>query len=108
VAAEQGRLDVNLAAQASWATLAISGDLDIATAPVLVATAERAVEDRPSGELVVDLSGVGFCDSAGINALVRVRKISDQSGWVMRVTNPQMAVRRVLELTGVHTHLNLT
>jgi anti-anti-sigma factor len=103
-----GRLDVDLVRAGSLATLAARGDLDMATAPTLVEAAERVLGDQPAGELIVDLAGVGFCDSAGINALIHLRKRADQAGWLIRVARPQAPVRRVLELTGLQRHLNLT
>jgi anti-anti-sigma regulatory factor len=54
----------------------------------------------------VDLSGVSFLDSAGINALLKVRRWADANRRSARVTGAGGLVREVLELTGVLAHLS--
>jgi anti-sigma B factor antagonist len=100
-------LEVDVIQVASGATLAVGGDLDLATAPQLVEAAEKMFAAVSGAELTLDLAELRFCDSAGINALIRVRKMSDQHGWALTVVNPQPAVRRVLQLTGLSGHLNV-
>jgi len=48
--------------------LSITGDCDLASAPELRRHLARAAADI--GELVIDLSGVGFIDSVGLGLLV--------------------------------------
>ncbi|GGQ90808.1 STAS domain-containing protein [Streptomyces asoensis] len=51
--------------------------------------------------LVVDLSGVPFMDSSGINVFVAAHQaVSGTAGWV-RIAAAQEPVLRVLELVGV-------
>ncbi|MGW6891064.1 STAS domain-containing protein [Streptomyces chartreusis] len=50
---------------------------------------------------VVDLSGVTFMDSSGINALIAAHQgMSDAQGW-LRIAGAQASVLRVLELVGL-------
>ncbi|MER7564165.1 STAS domain-containing protein [Streptomyces sp. NPDC097941] len=50
---------------------------------------------------VVDLSGVTFMDSSGINVLVAAHKsMSDAQGW-LRLAAPQASVLRLIELVGL-------
>jgi anti-sigma B factor antagonist len=51
--------------------------------------------------LVVDMTGTTFCDSAGVNGLVRAFKRTRASGVEMRLAVSGPAVRRVLDITGV-------
>ena len=51
------------------AVLVLRGSLDIDTAPSLKANLNRLV-DRPSPRVVVDVSGLDFCDSMGVGVLV--------------------------------------
>jgi anti-anti-sigma factor len=51
----------------------VDGEADYDTSPALVRTCADLVE-RGAVNLVLDLSGLGFCDSSGINALVRIRR----------------------------------
>jgi anti-sigma B factor antagonist len=58
-------------------------------------------------DVALDVSGVGFCDSAGISALIQLRKLATESGQELRVTDAQPAVVRVIEYSGVREYLNL-
>ncbi|MER7483133.1 STAS domain-containing protein [Streptomyces sp. NPDC126510] len=50
---------------------------------------------------VVDLSGVAFMDSSGINVLIGAHQaMSDAQGW-LRIAGAQTSVVRVLELVGL-------
>ncbi|MFD5164320.1 STAS domain-containing protein [Streptomyces hawaiiensis] len=50
---------------------------------------------------VVDLSGVTFMDSSGINVLIAAHQgMSDAQGW-LRIAGAQASVLRVLELVGL-------
>ena len=80
----------------------------MATAPRLIEAVEDCLAISGGTELTLDLAGVRFCDSAGINALIRVRRLCDQQGWRLYVVNPQLAVSRVIEFAGLSAHLNLT
>jgi anti-sigma B factor antagonist len=90
---------------ADQATLAVSGEIDISTADAL----ERAIAeiiDGGAGHVIVDLSGVTFMDSAGINVLLKGRRWADDHGQQFRVTGATGIVRQVLDLTGVAVHLS--
>lgn len=92
---------------ADGVTLDVDGELDLATAPTLIRIATDAIDDVAGKAMVIVLTRVGFCDSAGISALVTIRKLCDQNGWRMRVSQPNPAVRRVLDLTGLVEYLNV-
>ncbi|MEU0212761.1 STAS domain-containing protein [Streptomyces canus] len=50
---------------------------------------------------VLDLSGVTFMDSSGINVLIAAHKsMSDAHGW-LRLAGPQASVLRLIELVGL-------
>ncbi|MGW0712558.1 STAS domain-containing protein [Streptomyces sp. NPDC002643] len=57
-----------------WAVLRVSGEMDLVTSPVLRQRVHEAVaEGRRS--LVLDLSGVVFCDSSGVGVLIATRRL---------------------------------
>lgn len=103
-------LTVDITSHSSGVTVGLSGEMDLATAG-LVADRTKDLFDSGTGagaELTVDLSGVQFCDSAGIAALVALRKQCEQEGWFLRTVNPQPAVRRILvDFTGLGEYLNI-
>jgi anti-sigma B factor antagonist len=56
-----------------WAVLALSGEVDLATAPA-VRTRLGELADSGVRHMVVDLRQVGFLDSIGLGVLVAARK----------------------------------
>ena len=77
--------------------IALSGDLDLATADELDA-AIRAAEETDIGWIVVDLSDVSFIDSTGLSVLLHAKKRS--YGRLSCIPSNHDAVTRLLELTG--------
>jgi len=75
--------------------LSLSGELDIASAPIL----ERAIEtiDRP---LVIDLAEVTFMDSTGLRALLLARQQAEDSEQELTLRPGPRQVQRVFELSG--------
>jgi anti-anti-sigma factor len=86
--------------------LVVDGDLDLATAPKLVAAFDQALEGRPE-EVVMDLRGVEFSDSTGIAALIRCRRraVRSQSRLVLDVGDG--AVARLLAITRLRSVFDL-
>lgn len=83
------------------------GDLDLSTVATFDQEIATVVATGTSG-VVVDLSDVAFVDSAGINALLKGRRVAEEHGRVFRVTRPSGLVREVLVMTGVWSHLSET
>jgi anti-sigma B factor antagonist len=85
------------------------GQVAVASLPVEIdlANADQVREDllsvlnRGPATLVVDMGRTTFCDSAGVNALVRAFKRACASGAGMRLVVTAPAVQRVLAITGV-------
>lgn len=81
-----------------------SGDIDFAT----VDQFEQALTDAfssPADELQVDLAGATFIDSIGISALVRARKLADESGRRFRIVEASSPVQSVLKLMGLADYM---
>jgi anti-anti-sigma factor len=87
-------------------TVAVSGDIDLATGPIVETAVAEAVTISGISEVDVDLSAVGFLDSSGIAVLLRGRRSADEHDVAFRVTGVQGAAKRVLEMTGVWAHLS--
>jgi anti-anti-sigma factor len=79
-------------------TLLLTGELDIATAPELEARAEQLCAGR-AGELVLDLSQLEFLDSAGLNAILRVRALCQEHLCEFGLTPGAQPVQRLFEIT---------
>jgi anti-sigma B factor antagonist len=77
------------------ATVVISGELDLATAPRL---SDTVAEHGDAKLLVLDLSAATFIDSTGVRTLIEADRGSVVSGSRLVVLAGHGAVRRVLEL----------
>jgi anti-sigma B factor antagonist len=95
-------VELKLATQsnAGHAVMAIAGEIDLYTAPRLQAEFTRLLETGPD-RVVIDMSGVEFCDSTGMNVLLSALKRLRERGGVLEVAAPRPAVRKILQVTGL-------
>ncbi|OEJ21141.1 anti-anti-sigma factor [Streptomyces agglomeratus] len=86
------------------AVIALSGEFDITTAPAVRA---RALELIAAGhpDLVADLSGVTFCDSSGLGALVGIWRCAKEADGSLTLATIPDRLDRLLSLTGMDTFL---
>lgn len=82
--------------------VAVEGEIDLVTAPVLARHLEGAIE-RGRDLVELDLSRVTFMDARGVNVLVAARNAA--GGAAFSLYSPSDAVRRTLRLCGVDTAL---
>jgi anti-sigma B factor antagonist len=88
----------------SVATVVVSGELDLATAPSLSA----AVAEHGDAKLVVlDMTATTFIDSTGVRAVLHADRRTLGSGSRLVVVAGDGAVRRVLELCGLDGRLTI-
>jgi anti-sigma B factor antagonist len=79
-------------------SLRLGGELDMATAPHLLAAADPLVAE--DGDLRLELEDLSFVDSTGLRAFATLASRLSRGRLVL--VGPTNAVRRVLELTGLH------
>jgi anti-sigma B factor antagonist len=75
-------------------------EIDISNADKFRDDLLSVVKEGPAA-LVVDMSKTTFCDSAGVNGLVRVYQQGLAAGAPVRLVIIASAVKRVLVITGV-------
>jgi anti-sigma B factor antagonist len=80
--------------------IAVSGELDIASAPALRRQIADMLRDRPE-IAVVDLRGVTFIDSSGLHALLASRGHALAAGSRLVVIRPTGPADRAFELAGL-------
>jgi anti-sigma B factor antagonist len=86
--------------QAERQTLRVGGELDMATAPDLVATvAQVLAQGAPS--IVVDIRGLTFMDSTGLRGVLTIRDLCMKHSCELTLTEGQRQVQRVFEVAGV-------
>ncbi|GAA2980671.1 STAS domain-containing protein [Streptomyces fulvorobeus] len=99
--------DLHLAVEHTHGSLTVTtvtGEISFRTAPHLRA---RGLELIGQGhhQLVLDLSDVGFCDSAGLSALIGIWHAAQGAGGTLALAAVPDRLMRVLTLTGLHTVL---
>ncbi|RAY14611.1 anti-anti-sigma factor [Actinomadura craniellae] len=95
-------LNVSTATQGGHVVVTAIGELDLYTAPRLQ-TALAGLLRTDVDRVVVDLSGVEFCDSTGMNVLLSAMKRIKERGGTFELVAPRPAVRRILQVTGLDT-----
>jgi anti-anti-sigma factor len=95
--------DFSLHTQRRDASLEVvaSGELDMAAAFQLESGLDPLLEDRAVEAVQLDLSEVGFVDSAGLGALLALRERAQDRGIALRISRASDPVRRLLDLTGL-------
>jgi anti-sigma B factor antagonist len=82
----------------------VEGELDLASADSLYRRGRMAIA-RHARLLLLDLAGVSFCDSSGLNAFVRIANEADAAGCRYGLVAPQPIVLKVLRITGLDQRL---
>jgi anti-sigma B factor antagonist len=91
---------VNEREQGGVRVIAVTGELDIATAPRLCARLDATRAGRRP-RLLVDLTAVDFCDSTGLRALLgAASEVRAHGGRFAIVCPPTGDVARLLEIVG--------
>jgi len=88
------------------AVVEVSGSVDMITAPQLASQLDLAAENRPP-VIVVDLTGVTFLSSAGIQALVEVQRLSASIGTSVRLVGREYHTVHPIEVLGLERTLPL-
>jgi anti-sigma B factor antagonist len=81
----------------------VVGEIDIATAPALERLLIEA-EATTAGSVIVDLDGVTFMDSSGLQVLV-AHTLSQDNGNRLRLTRGSRQVQRLFAVSGMLDHL---
>lgn len=96
------RVTIDLVARAH-ARVAVAGDLDHGSAPVLDAVWRTVIASSPA-RVTVDLSDVQFCNAAGLRSLAAAADACSERGWALRmVVQPWLA--RLFNIVGLDTVL---
>jgi anti-sigma B factor antagonist len=80
--------------------LVVEGELDVATAPRLIAALNDVVVDAVRS-VVIDLSSVGFMDSTGLALLINAHRRLTHARKGFAVVCPRGPLLRVFEITAM-------
>lgn len=81
--------------------LALAGELDAHTAPLLAEAIAAADADR----LSIDMSQVRFVDSSGLRVLIEAHQSALAQDRTVCLTNPSPTVTRLLQISGIDDYL---
>lgn len=93
------RIDIKVSWQGRRASLAIGGELDWATAPVLTERLTEVMAKQPE-QVTLELARLDFMDCAGVSPIVRARRDLPASCPLV-LESPVPRVRKLLAATGV-------
>ncbi|WP_380282811.1 STAS domain-containing protein [Kitasatospora purpeofusca] len=86
--------------------VAVGGELDHDSADELRTALAGPGEDGLA-RILVDLAELRFCDSTGLNVLLRARQEAELAGVRLEVAGPRPAVVRLFAITGADTVLRI-
>jgi anti-sigma B factor antagonist len=101
------RFEVTTTTADGVSTVALEGELDIATAPMLDATLAD-LERNGTATLLLDMARVRFIDSTGLRSLLSARSRAEASGQKLRLANLTVDVERVFDVTGVRRMFDIS
>ncbi|CAN5457750.1 hypothetical protein BH10ACT1_BH10ACT1_21430 [soil metagenome] len=104
--ADARSLDVQFDRAGSHLTVYLAGDLDVVTAPPLT---DQVIEQTdPSAKTVyLDLTEVGYCDSAGLATFIALHHHIAAYGGEFVLFQPRGIVSRVIAVSGVDTFVSV-
>lgn len=88
-------LQVRSEVRGGWTVVAVVGELDADTVPVL----SDHLEETPGDRVVVDLSGVPFMDTTGLSLMLDWHRRLDGAGGEFRMACLQPSVQKLFRLT---------
>ena len=95
-------LNVSSRSQGDHTFVIAAGEIDLYTAPRLHSELAAVIASSPSGtRVIVDMSGVEFCDSTGMNVLLSCLRQARERGGELELAAPRPAVKKILQVTGL-------
>jgi anti-sigma B factor antagonist len=86
--------------------LALSGELDMVSAPGLAATLEEVLAE-PHARVLLDLNGLSFVDSTGVSVLIKAKQAAATHGSTLVLRRPTEQLDRVFALVGLADWLEI-
>jgi anti-sigma B factor antagonist len=94
---EASGLDIRVTAADGYHRLALAGELDLSTSPLLQTSVSALIADGHT-QIAVELDGVGFCDVAGLNRLISTRAELAALGGELVLHGPCPALQLLIDL----------
>jgi anti-anti-sigma factor len=85
----------------------VRGDLTDGSDTVLGTTLDQVLDRRPAPRVVVDVSGIDFCDSVGLRSFVTGHDRARAAGGWLRLAAPGGPLLALLEGAGLTSRLDV-
>jgi anti-sigma B factor antagonist len=85
------------------AIVAVRGELDLATAPLLERTLAKLVDDQSCHSIVIDLRDLDFMGSAGLAVLLDAQDHARRRGGEIVLARPSSAVVKTIHIAGLRS-----
>ena len=96
---------MNVSSEGSTETVAVVGDVDLATVDVLRAQLTSALQRGQ--KVVLDLREVSFMDTQGLAAVIEAERSASESGIDFVVVRAPATVHRLFEMIGLTDRLTV-
>ncbi|HUJ35402.1 MAG TPA: STAS domain-containing protein [Solirubrobacteraceae bacterium] len=94
------QLSITRRDEAGGVVLALSGELDVVSAPELAQRLDEALAEADA-HVKLDLAELAFVDSAGVSVLIKAKQDAESGGRTLVLARPTEQVRRVFALVGL-------
>jgi anti-sigma B factor antagonist len=101
------RFELTIEQRADAVVVRVEGELDVLTGPKLTARLNALLRQRAT-DVVLDLRGVRFMDSAGLQILLLTRRRLLRQSRALSVICADGPVRRLIELARLNETLRVT
>jgi anti-sigma B factor antagonist len=102
-------LNVSSRSQGDHVIVTAAGEIDLYTAPKLQSDLAAIIDGAaPATRVVIDMSGVEFCDSTGMNALLAALRHVRERGGELELAAPRPAIMKILQVTGLDSVFTIT
>ena len=83
--------------------MSLGGEIDLYTAPRVPGELVSLLSGDSPVQVIVDMSGVEFCDSTGMNVLLAAHRKAREQGGDLELAAPRPAIRKILQVTGLES-----
>ena len=98
-------MELKTTTEGTSATIALTGNLTVATTPILEAAFAELPEEV--SDITLDAKDLAYVASAGLRLIVSQDKKAHQKGGLLRIANPNEEVMEVLDVTGLSEILEI-
>jgi anti-sigma B factor antagonist len=102
-------LKVSSRSQDGHVIVTVAGEIDLYTAPKLQASLSTIIDAAAlNAHVVIDMAGVDFCDSTGMNVLLSALRQAQERGGKLELAAPRPAMLKILQVTGLDSVFTVT